>query len=105
MNLPHDSAILLLGMHSREIKTYADTRTHENAHSSSIHHGQKLETAQISTSDEQINKTWSIPTECRPAPQRRETLARAARGTNPETMMLRERSQTPETRVYDSIFM
>ena len=57
------SAILLLDICPREMKTYYPHKNlYVNVHSSIIHNSQKVETSPCLSNDEWINKMWNIRT-------------------------------------------
>ena len=47
LELPYDSAILLLGIYTRELKTEAQRYLCTHVHSSTIHNSQKVEETQV----------------------------------------------------------
>ena len=63
MQLPYDPAVVLRGIHPREIKTYIDTKSYTwMFYSSFIHNSQKLEAAKWPSVDEWLNKLGNIHT-------------------------------------------
>ena len=56
--IAYDSASPLPGIYTKELKTSFQTKTYMNVYSSSIHNSRNVETTQMLSTDEWINKMW-----------------------------------------------
>ena len=62
MDIPYDSAVALLGIYLRKLKTLFTKKLVMNVHSCFVYNSQELETPQMSSIGELLNKTQCICT-------------------------------------------
>ena len=89
--LPYDSAILLLGIHRRELTTYAQINLYTNVPSSMIHSSQMFISSWV---ERQMCAMHAL--EYHPSIKRSQVLIHVPTQTNPRNILLHERSQTPK---------